>query len=74
MAAKFKISGEEFELGNAHGSSGWHFAMNAGTKLTMHPFITGIRDLSTWLTIESNELATEKPWLPGYYFKPTQTS
>ena len=38
MVAKFKISGKEFELGNAHGSSGWRFAMNTCTKLTLYPF------------------------------------
>ena len=38
MAAKFKISSEDFELGSTHGSSGWHFAMNTCTTLTLHPF------------------------------------
>ena len=38
MAAKFKILGEGFELGNGRGSSGWHFVMNTCTKLTLHPF------------------------------------
>ena len=73
MAAKFKITGEEFKLAARVGPQASFSRLILRTKLTLRPFITRVRHLSTWLTIENKELATEKPWLPVLYLEPIQT-
>ena len=73
MAANSRSQPKNLNLATRAGPQASISRLILGTKLTLRPFITWVRHLSTWLMIENRELATEKPWLPGYYLELFQT-